>query len=148
MYKRILLAYDGSESGQQALLSSQDIAQWSKSEVFLIAVMPPSTIYVGVEGGFYDSGSEERDKREFEKYQQILQEGLRQLSDSGFITHGEVVVGESVDEITKYARKINADLIVVGHRHLDSWAARWWRGSTARSLIEHAPCSVLVVITR
>lgn len=148
MYKRILLAYDGSESGQQALLNCHDIAQWSRAELFLIAVMPPSTIYVGVEGGFYDSGSEERDKREQERYEQILQDGLRQLADSGYTTHGEVVVGESVDEIAKYAKKIDADLIVVGHRYLDSWAARWWRGSTARSLIEHAPCSVLVVITR
>jgi nucleotide-binding universal stress UspA family protein len=39
-------------------------------------------------------------------------------------------------------------VIVVGHKHLDSWAARWWRGSLSKSLIEHAPCSVLVVITR
>jgi nucleotide-binding universal stress UspA family protein len=101
-----------------------------------------------VEGGFYDSGSEERDKRELEKYQQILQDGIRQLGEAGFKAHGEVVVGESVDEIAKYARKINSDLIVVGHRHLDSWAARWWRGSTARSLVEHSPCSVLVVVSR
>ena len=45
------------------------------------------------------------------------------------------------------ARKINAELIVVGHKHLDSWAARWWRGSISGALIEHAPCSVLAVIT-
>src|SRR5205814_9315139 len=110
-------------------------------------VMPPSTIYVGVEGGFYDSGSEERDKRELEKYQQILQDGTRQLGESGFKARGEVVVGESVDEIAKYARKVGCDLSVVGHGHLDSWAARWWRGSTARSLVEQSPCSVLVVVS-
>ena len=46
------------------------------------------------------------------------------------------------------ARKISADLIVVGHRHLDSWTARWWRGSISKALIEHAPCSVLVAITQ
>jgi nucleotide-binding universal stress UspA family protein len=147
MYKRILLAYDGSESGQKALLDCHDIAQWSRAELFLIAVMPLSTIYVGVEGGFYDSGHEERDQREQQKYKEILEDGLQRLSSSGSTTRGEVVVGEAVDEITKYARKVDADLIVVGHRHLDGWAARWWRGSTARSLIEHAPCSVLVVIT-
>ena len=61
---------------------------------------------------------------------------------------GEVLAGETVDEITKYARKISADLIEVGHRHLDSWTARWWRGSISKALIEHAPCSVLVAITR
>jgi nucleotide-binding universal stress UspA family protein len=52
-----------------------------------------------------------------------------------------------VDAITGHARKIDADLFVVGHRHLDSRAARWWRRSTARALIGHARCSVLVVIT-
>jgi len=61
---------------------------------------------------------------------------------------GEVLVGDAVDEIARHAKDIGADLIVVGHKHLDSWAARWWRGSLSKSLIEHAPCSVLVVITR
>ena len=28
MYKKIVLAYDGSESGQQALLDCHEIAQW------------------------------------------------------------------------------------------------------------------------
>jgi nucleotide-binding universal stress UspA family protein len=35
----------------------------------------------------------------------------------------------------------------VGHKHLDGWAARWWRGSSSSALIEHAHCSVLVAIT-
>jgi len=61
---------------------------------------------------------------------------------------GEVVTGDAVDEITRYAKEVQADLIMVGHKHLDSWAARWWRGSVSKTLIEHAPCSVLVVITR
>ena len=51
-------------------------------------------------------------------------------------------------EIAACARRIGANLIVVGHKHLDGWAARWWRGSVSRSLIDDAPCSVLVVITR
>ena len=70
------------------------------------------------------------------------------LRAAGHAASGEVLAGETVDEITKYARKISADLIVVGHRHLDSWAARWWRGSISKALIEHAPCSVLVAITQ
>ena len=41
-----------------------------------------------------------------------------------------------------------ADLIVVGHKHLEGWAARWWQGAISGALIEHAPCSVLVVIIR
>ena len=144
MYKRILLAYDGSDAGQKALLDCRDLAHWSQSELHLVAVMPSAMSFVGLEGGVYDVELEEREKR---KYRGVLDDGLRRLSEAGFTARGEVVTGEAVDEITKYARKIESDLVVVGHKHLDSWAARWWRGSISGALIEHAPCSVLVVIT-
>ena len=144
MYKRILLAYDGSDAGQKALLDCQDLAQWSQSEVFLIAVMPSAMSFVGLEGGVYDMELEEREKK---KHQAVLDDGLRRLAEAGYAARGEVLVGEAVDEITRYARQIEASLIVVGHKHLDSWAARWWRGSISGALIEHSPCSVLVAIT-
>ena len=145
MYQRILLAYDGSKSGQQALLECRDVAQWSQAAVSLIAVTPLYIHMVGVEAGIYDNELAEQEK---EKYTAILKDGLQQLLSAGFHASGEVLVGETVDEIVKYAQKTNADLIVVGHRHLDGWAARWWRGSVSKSLIENSPCSVLVVITR
>ena len=144
MYKRILLAYDGSESGQKALLDGLDIAQWSHADLFLIAVMPPTTPIIAAEGGIYDSELEDQMKK---KYQGILEDGLRRLSNSGYPAKGEVLVGDSVEVITSQAKKTAANLIVVGHKHLDSWAARWWRGSRSPALIEHSNCSVLVVIT-
>ena len=145
MYKKILLAYDGSDAGQKALLDCRELANWSQSEqLHLVAVMPSAMSFVGLEGGVYDVELEEREKK---KYRGVLEDGLRRLSEAGFRANGEVVTGEAIDEICKYARKIAADLIVVGHKHLDSWAARWWRGSISGALIEHAPCSVLVVIT-
>ena len=144
MFKRILLAYDGSDAGQKALLDCQDLANWSKSELSLVAVMPSAMSFVGLEGGVYDIELEEREKKKFEA---ILADGLQRLAGAGYAATGEVVTGEAIDEITKAARKLNANLIVVGHKHLDSWTARWWRGSISGALIEHAPCSVLVVIT-
>jgi nucleotide-binding universal stress UspA family protein len=145
MYQRILLAYDGSECGQKALLDCHDIAQWSHAELSLIAVRSPPAAYIGVEGGFYDSAREEEDQQ---RYKGILEDGLRRLTQQGHTVKGEVLVGDQIDEITEYARKIKADLIVVGHKHLDGWAARWWRASASPALIEHSPCSVLVVITQ
>jgi len=144
MYKRILLAYDGSESGQKALLDGLDIAQWSHAELFLIAVMPPTTPVIAAEGGIYDGELEEQMRR---KYQEILDDGLRRLAESGYPAEGQLLVGDSVDVIVGQARKLDVDLIVVGHKHLEGWARRWWRGSRSPALIEHAHCSVLVVIT-
>ncbi len=145
MYKKILLAYDGSQTGQKALLDCREIAQWSQAELFLVAVMPSPAAFIGAEGGIYDAATEERDRQQF---QSILDEGLARLAECGHAAKGEVLVGDAVDEIAGCAARTGADLIVVGHRHLDGWAARWWRGSVSKALIEHSPCSVLVVITR
>src|SRR6185436_20388031 len=143
MYKRILVAYDGSEAGQKALLDCKEIAQWSNAELHLVAVMPPASALIGGEGYVYDPRIEEEERRE---YKNILEEGLKRLTEGGRVAQGEVLVGDAVDEVSRHAAKIKADLIVVGHKHLSSWAARWWRGSVSKALIEHAPCSVLVVI--
>jgi nucleotide-binding universal stress UspA family protein len=106
--------------------------------------MPPPAAFIGGEGGIYDP---EREKEEELAYREILSDGLKRLEAAGHQPTGEVLTGDAVDEIVGYARKSNADLIVVGHKHLEGWARRWWRGSISKSLIEHAPCSVLVVIT-
>jgi nucleotide-binding universal stress UspA family protein len=145
MYKRILLAYDGSQSGQKALLDCREIAQWSQASLTLTAVTPLQRQVVAAEGVIYEQSVIDDEKK---RYQGILNDGLRQLIESGHEATGEVLYGETVDEIARYAKQIEADLIVVGHKHLEGWAARWWRGSVSKSLIAQAPCSVLVVITR
>ncbi|MEN9313976.1 MAG: hypothetical protein RIS35_369 [Pseudomonadota bacterium] len=145
MYKRILLAYDGSAAGQKALLDCSAIAQWSKAELFLVAVMPGPVTPIATEGWVY---TPETDPAQRDEYQAILDSGLQRLREAGLNAKGEVVSGSPVDEIVRHAEKIGADLIIVGHRHLDSWAERWWRGSMSKVLIEQSPCSVLVAITR
>lgn len=145
MYKRIILAYDGSEPGQQALVDSRELAGRDGAELYVIAVVPPPLEFAGGEVGIYDSGQEDRERAE---YQVILDQGLARLADMGFTAQGKVVVGDAVDQIARYAEEVQADLIVVGHHRERSWAARWWRGSVSKSLVEHSPCSVLVVIHR
>ncbi|MES2951355.1 MAG: universal stress protein [Pseudomonadota bacterium] len=143
MYKRILLAYDGSPSGQKALLDCQDLVQWAQAELVLVAVLPINIGLVSTEGGVYDGEMMEREKQGM---QDVLDDGLRRLHAAGHQASGTLLVGDTVDEITSHAKKIEADLIVVGHKHLDGWAARWWKTSVSKSLIAHAHCSVLVVI--
>ena len=40
MYKKILLAYNGSAAGQKALLDSGELAAWGHASLHLVAVMP------------------------------------------------------------------------------------------------------------
>ena len=145
VYKTIVLAYDGSESGQKALLDGQEIGQWSQAKLFLVAVMPPLVPALGGEVWSYDAESEQAERA---RYQAVLDAGIQRLRDAGLEVQGELVAGNSVDAIVKVATTVRAELIVVGHKHRDSWTERWWRGSVSKSLIEYAPCSVLVVIVR
>jgi len=142
MYTRILLAYDGSESGRRALLECGDVAHITQAQVKLLAVtpsMPP--VYVGE--GFIPTDMIDSEK---ERYKRVLDEGVQYLTSRGFTVEGEVSFGEPVDEIARVAREWSADLVVMGHRRAGSWAERWWRGSISRALVEVAPCSVLIAV--
>ena len=143
MYKNIVLAYDGSEPGQRALIDCKELAHWNHAELRLLAVMPSSLSVADSEGSIFVP---EYKQREVARYRAVLDDGLRQLAEFGFTVSGEVLVGEPVQQITHYARTHGANLIVVGHKHLDSWAARWWSGAISGDLIEHAHCSVMCVI--
>jgi nucleotide-binding universal stress UspA family protein len=145
MYKTIVLAYDGSEAGQRALLDCQEIGQWSQARLHLVAVMSPPIAMVAVDAWVMNPAIDDAEKQRF---QQVLDGGLQRLREAGLQAEGQVVVGNAVDEIVRVAEAVRANLIVLGHKHLDSWTERWWRGSSvSQSLIEHAPCSVLIVIT-
>lgn len=144
MYKTIVLAYDGSSAGQKALLDCKDLALWNQSVLWLVAVMPYNINLVTMEGGFPAPDLDQRNKAEF---QQILADGLHRLEEAGYAATGELLAGDAVQEITRFARKVNADLIVVGHKHVEGWA-RWWSGSISGALVEHSPCSVFCVVTQ
>lgn len=144
MYSRVLLAYDGSESGRTGLLECADINHLLNAEIHLLAVAPlMAGIYI-TEGFVPDTLQEEENRH----YRAILDEGLSLLEQRGIKAEGHLVTGEPVDEICRLAAELGCDLIVVGHRRHQSLLSRWWKGSIGASLIQEAPCSVLIGIAR
>ncbi len=145
MYKTIVIAYDGSQASQEALLNCKDLSQWQQAHVHLLAVVPYDLVSMGPETSYY---SEEHNKIEHDRFVKILNDGVSQLTQTGVSATGELRKGDPVDQIVQYASEISADLIILGHKHRDSWIERWWRGSISKALIEHSPCNVLVVILK
>jgi len=142
MYHRILMAYNGTREGRAALTECADIASFAKAETHLLAVATmPSSMFL-TEGFLPEELIEEEKKR----MQEVLDEGLARLKERGFTVEGHLAVGEPVDEICRNARDLKCDLIVVGHRQKQSFAARWWSGSVGATLLDYAPCSVLIVL--
>ena len=142
MFKKILMAYNGSRDGRTALLACSEIAAFTKAETHLLAVAGmPSSMFL-TEGFLPEELLEEEKKRS----QEVLEEGVSQLKNRGFEVTGHLAVGEPVEEICRLASDIGADLIIVGHERRG--IARWWRGSVGKSLLDHAPCSVFIGLSR
>jgi nucleotide-binding universal stress UspA family protein len=143
MYKRILMAYDGSEEGRRALLEAGDLATMLKAEIHLLAVIPSYAGIMVAEGMIIEDNFDAEKAR----YQGILDDALAMLRAKGYTVDGRVAHGEPIDEINARAKALKADLICVGHRRATTWAQRWWRGSLGKNLIDHSPCSVLIAMT-
>ena len=144
MYQKILLAYNGSAEGNRALIECVELANFLQAETHLLAVasMPPS-LYL-TEGFVPEELLEEEKKRT----QQVLDEGIRSLKEKGFTATGHLSVGEPVEEICRLAKELGVQLIMLGHNQSTSWAARWWKGSVGASLLDYAPCSILIALSK
>ena len=55
MYGKIVLAYDGSQEGQKALINCKEMATWGDAEIHLISVVPDVVMYPVGEGSFIDT---------------------------------------------------------------------------------------------
>ena len=66
------------------------------------------------------------------------------LQHLGGIVTTEIVLGSPRRGINAFARDWQADLVMVGSNELRDWE-RMLLGSTARSVLRHAPCSVEIV---
>jgi nucleotide-binding universal stress UspA family protein len=138
MYKRILLAYDGSREGAIALREGALIAKACGAQVFLLSVVPETggvLMVEGAQGGVVPKMAE--------AYKEQLQRGVERLKSFGFDPVARLVVGEPSPTIGAVAREVEADLVVVGHRK-QNFLARWWSGSTGAYLSDHIPCSLLL----
>ena len=94
MYKRILMAYDGSEAGQHALLECKDLVQWTGAALTLVAVMPHHIDFIGAEGGFYDPQISEREK---ENYRKILEQGLQGVQRASGAMFHQITTGDPTE---------------------------------------------------
>jgi nucleotide-binding universal stress UspA family protein len=141
LYKKVLLAYDGSIEGRLALREGAKLAQLCRADVFLLAVVEISTGSVVMEGGFVLAVEDQ-----ISSYKKILAEGVERLKAMGFSPTARLGTGDAGQVITEVAHEIEANLVVVGHRQQGP-LARWLFGSTDNYLINHLRCSVLVAQT-
>ena len=138
MYRRILLAYDGSAEGRNALREGALLAKHCKSQVYFLSIVPESSGVRLAEGAFPGPVAHQQ-----QTCRAIFEEGVQKLRQLGFDPVARFVVGEPAQVIAGVAREAKVDLVVVGHRK-QSLIARWWSGSTGAYLSDHLDCSLLI----
>ena len=120
MYKRILLAYDGSVEGRTALREGALLARQCGAEVFLLSVLVDPATLIVPEVALAGASLQMEDD-----FTEILNEGVARLRKLGFDPTAKLVRGQPAEEIGNFARQIGADLIVVGHRRRSAFDRRW-----------------------
>jgi nucleotide-binding universal stress UspA family protein len=138
MYKRILLAYDGSVEGRTALREGALLARQCGAQVFLLSVLVDTGTFLLADVAHAGASVQVEDA-----FRDVLNEGVARLRQLGFDPVAKMVRGEPAEEIGAYARQIEADLIVVGHRRQSAFD-RWWSGPRGAYLMDYTDCSLLV----
>jgi nucleotide-binding universal stress UspA family protein len=141
MYKKILVATDGTQHSASAIIEAIDMSRKFGSEIYLLHAL--KKIVVGDPYGVSRSVIEEKIQQSTMKYLDTFR-GM--AADDGVITC-EVIVShgrEFHEAILEEAAKRSIDLIMVGRSVSNVVTRIIYRGVTSH-LLRHSPCNVLIV---
>ena len=134
--RRITLATDGSDASAQAL------------EFVLTKFQPDRSTGKGGRAPIHVSVIH---VMPFLKYPELkeaghalIEQSVQKLIEAGFTAEAVCQLGKPAEVIMKVASKHHADLIVMGAKGLGA-IARFLLGSVSTRVVQHSPCSVLVV---
>jgi nucleotide-binding universal stress UspA family protein len=139
MFRKILLAYDGSAGANRALEAALAEARVHEAELWALAVeerLPRFSATV-------DEVQEEKALAN-QHYGRLLAAARARAQEAGIELKVLLRAGHPAKTIIEVAREGDFDLILVGHSGLSGvWAK--FLGTTAEKVSRHAPCGVLIV---
>ena len=141
LFKKILIANDGSENARRAVSHGIDIAKISGAEVYAVYVVSDEHAKV--------SGKVMGWAEPFEEYMTDRGEvATADVEKSGKATEVRVekvlLKGSPAEQILDYSEKNDIDLVVMGTQGLTG-IKRFLIGSVAENVIRHSKVPVLVV---
>ena len=149
MYRKILVAYDGSEFSRTALNHAVSLAVKCNADLNIISVVPKITMPVFPDGGPAPMAVPRKTD---------IQNTIREMYTKGLMdaeqgvkarypdlnVSSKLLEGKPSSTIVEEAEKDGADLIVIGNRGLGGITG-WILGSTSRRVVESCKKPVLVV---
>ena len=139
MFKRILVAYDGSKSGKAALECAIAMAKASNAPITALWIREPLPRYTDLPGE-----AEEAAEAADEYFEARCREVAASAAQHEIDVACKTLLGHPAKAMVQFANEGNYDLIVIGH---SDHSGLWGRllGDTADRISDHAHCSVLIV---
>jgi len=136
----ILVAIDASDQKHAVLLHAAEITRCFSGKLHLVSVYDLSQVW---EAKIPESVPDifETLKEETKK---LLEEEQQQLAALGIASQCHLLEGSVIEQIALLAERLNADLLVMGHRYV-SGLRRLIENSAAKGLVDRSPCSVMIV---
>jgi nucleotide-binding universal stress UspA family protein len=138
MFRKIVIANDGSQGATQALSFAIRLAKAHGSDLHMISVeeLPqfPASVDEVIE--------EKADANQF--FAAVLAQAKSQAEAQGTKLSTHIITGHAVRTIVEFVERERADLLVVGYMGHSALYNRLI-GSTTDRLVELAPCAVLVI---
>lgn len=139
MFKRLLIAVDGSEHSARAVEKAIESIAPAQTEIYVEVVYATASV---------QPKSSRLSEHELYIHQQneeeILQPAVERLSTEGIRTEKVVLHGDPAAAISEYANEYEFDCVVVGSRGLNP-LQKMVIGSVSRKIVEQIRHPVLVV---
>ena len=142
MFKRVLLCYDGSEVGRRALRRGAELAILVGAHVYVLSIIPGGVAAPAVAAGAAGHACLVDEQG---GYRKVLDESIEWLKIRGVAAEGYLASGNIIEQIIAFSRRLNVDLIVLGHYPQPS-GGFWWGSPNRASLAERANCCVFVAV--
>lgn len=139
MFRKILVANDGSEGAKKAVQTAIDVARRYEAELHEISIEERLPHYAATVGEVIEAKQEASDY-----FRRVTGEAEQAAAAHGLRLTSHVMPGHEVETIVQFAKNHGFDLLVIGFMGHSKIFGRFW-GSTSQNLAKHSPCTVLVV---
>jgi nucleotide-binding universal stress UspA family protein len=140
MLRRILVAFDGSQQSYKAFdfaLEMTNLCPGAAPEVLVLSVaQPPEPADIVEVDAIIDSA--------IQHYEELFKDLKDKAKERNTEIKTEVVAGHPADQIVKYAKDKNCDMVVVGQTG-KSKIESWLLGSVSKRVSTYSPCTVTIV---
>ena len=146
MFKRILVAVDGSMTSFDAMTKAIELQKLTDAEIYLLCVYKHHSLFEASLSIGRPEGMDIPDKVLSEYAKEVVEHAKELAKDRGANhVRGFVKSGKPSRAIVEFAKEKEADLIVVGARGTKSDKDGTFLGSVSHRVASHAKCPVLVV---